>query len=150
MQWPSANAQHESDHHLIGVRCVGYDDFGGVHVVKVPDPVFIGDRHHDHGTWPSHFFGGGNDVLALMHGCAHRGAKTGVDQRCRVLQFTGGADDGTLAIALHVVGGDPESRNTALRQQAADFGTQRVQRRQVLYVLAGIGVGDDGGDCDLA
>ena len=35
-----------------------------------------------------------------LHRGAHRGAKTGVDQRGRMLQFASGADDGALAIVF--------------------------------------------------
>ena len=61
-----------------------------------------------------------------------------------MLQFATVADDGRLAEALRPLGPDAERGEAALRQQIAQLDADLDQRRKILRVAAGEGIGDDG------
>ena len=53
-QRSSANAKGEDHNDLTCMRRVGNADCGGVHMIKLPDAVFAGQRHVNRCARPTH------------------------------------------------------------------------------------------------
>ena len=53
---PATHGKGKDDHDLVGMRRVRNCDFGGIHMVKIPDALFTGQGHRQRRAGPAHLF----------------------------------------------------------------------------------------------
>ena len=98
LEWAATDAKRQNDDNFAGMRRVGNRDFGGVHMIELPDAFLACQRDGQRRARPAHLLCRRDDFGGVAKGAANRRPETRVDQGSGVFDLAIDTDNGALAV----------------------------------------------------